>query len=308
MKLQISVIVLLWGLCSPQIQALTFSLPTKGDNIVGQLRHVQTLPGDTFSSVGRRFDIGYYEMVEANPGIHPDNIPAGTTLTVPTRFILPSSTRTGIVVNLAELRLYYYPPHQKKIMTFPVGIGSEGWDTPIGKTKIIKKVKDPTWIVPKSILEDREEDGVQLPKSVPPGPDNPMGGYALYLGFSGYRVHGAKHEDIEGIGRRSSHGCIRLLPEDIERLFEEVSVKTPVQILNTPYKIGWFKGKLYLEAHLPLEANLPNYEHDASPVIKLIETTVKQKNTAVNWDLVQTVAKAQHGYPEAIGIEPDSLP
>lgn len=282
--------------------ALTFDLPKAGDNIVGFVRHVHSMPGDNFSRIGRRYDVGYYELVEANPDINPEQIEPGTEIIMPTQFILPAAPYTGIVINLAELRLYYYPPGKHQVITMPVGIGSEGWSTPTGLTHVTAKVKDPTWVVPESIRLDRLKDGVELPKSIPPGPDNPLGGYKLNLELPGYRVHGAKQSDIEGIGRRSSHGCIRLFPEDIERLFTFANKGLAVNIINEPNKIGWLKGELYLESHLPLETQLSNYTHNLAPVMKLIQNAQKVRAVNVNQDAVKEVVDIQDGIPTVIGV------
>lgn len=285
------------------VSALTFELPSNGDNVVGKVYHITTRPGDTFSKIGRRYNVGYYSLVEANPGINPTTIEAGTPLIVPARFILPAVERKGIVVNLAELRLYYYPPNGRQVITYPIGIGrDQGWNTPVGLTFISSKTKDPTWIVPESIRKFRASEGVILPKSVAPGPDNPLGGYRMRLAIpsGAFLIHGTN--DYTGVGRRSSSGCIRLYPEDAERLFDEVQVKTPVHIINAPYKLGWLNDYLYLEAHLPLEEQQTNYDKDLSPLKALVSTMLRHRAADVDWAAADRIAREQNGIPQEIGI------
>jgi L,D-transpeptidase ErfK/SrfK len=295
-------ITILW-LCSSTSHALTFKLPENGDNIVGRLQQVESQPGDNFSRLGRRYDIGYYEMVEANPSINPDAVMTpGTKLVVPTRFILPAASRTGVVLNLAELRLYYYPPGGHVVVTHPVGIGREGWDTPSVLTHITTKVKDPTWYVPQSIREARAREGVELPETVPPGPENPLGGYEFRLAITGgsFLMHGTN--DASGVGRRSSSGCIRMFPEDVESLYDRVPVKTSVRILNEPYKVGWEQDKLYLEAHLPLQEQMHIYSNTLTPMVKLISGATRQRSANVDWQVARKVINMQNGYPVLIGV------
>ncbi|MBL1322010.1 MAG: L,D-transpeptidase family protein [Methylophaga sp.] len=231
--------------------ATTFYLADDTTRVVGHNLIVISHKEDTLLDIARRFDIGYSEIVDANPDLDPW-IPGGNKrVLVPNQFILPDAPHKGIVINLAEMRLYYYPKPQKgqrqQVITHPLGIGREGWTTPLGKTRIIQKKKDPTWTPPASILAEHLAKGDPLPKVVPAGPDNPLGAYAMRLGIPGYLLHGTNRPF--GVGMRVSHGCIRLFPEDIEHLFGIVSVNTPVEILYQPYKAALHENKLYLEAH-----------------------------------------------------------
>ena len=279
------------------VSALTFDLPPDGDNVVGKVYHITARPGDSFARIGRRYDVGYYSLIEANPGINPDNIEAGTPLVVSARFILPPTEKKGIIVNLAELRLYYFPPNSHKVITYPVGIGREGWDTPLGISYIGSKTRNPTWNVPESIRNFRANEGVILPRSVAPGPDNPLGGFALRLASTTYLIHGTN--DYTGVGRRSSSGCIRMLPEDVERLFDEVQPKTAINIVNSPYKIGWSDNKLYLETHVPLEEQ--KTEGELSSLTALITRINEHRRTGINWDEVTRIAREQQGIPQEVG-------
>ncbi len=286
-----------WVLAT-QAFALTFVLPPVGDSIVGHVQWTQALPSDTFSKIGRRFDIGYFELVEANPTLDPMHLVPGTIIVIPSRFILPSGPRQGIVINLAELRIYYYPPHRHVVITYPVGIGREGWDTPLGSSSIAQKVVNPTWIVPASIRKDRVKDGVYLPKKVPPGPDNPLGGYAMRLKQLTYLIHGTN--DYQGVGRRSSAGCIRMLPEDIESLFPQVKHNEQVYIVDSPYKVGWDKNRLYLEAHVPLQGRSALRLTQDSAMEKLIKVN-SGRGATIQWHAVDTIALSQNGIPQIIG-------
>ena len=280
--------------------ALTFSLPSPGDSVVGRMQWTQARAGDTFSLIGRRYDIGYYQLVEANPGIDAEHVPAGTIIVVPSRFILPAAPRTGIVLNEAELRIYYYPKDRPVVVTYPVGIGREGWDTILGSYPIIQKSVNPTWYPPDSIREARAKEGVDLPKSVPPGPDNPLGGYRMRLSQPTYLIHGTN--DYTGVGRRSSSGCIRMLPEDVEVLFNSVKIGTMVLIINAPYKAGWDKGKLYLEAHVPLQDQQTSGGGvDLSTMRNVVKAATKAHSGELRWQQAEQIAKDQTGVPQVIG-------
>lgn len=284
---------------SYKVYALAFNLPTNGDNVVGHLQWTQALPGDTFSSIGRRYDIGYYELVEANPGINPDNPSPGTIIVVPTRFILPPVPRQGLVVNLTELRIYFYPADSKKVITYPIGIGREGWDTPVGLMQIIEKTVNPTWYVPDSIRKAREADGVILPKFIPPGPENPLGGYRMRLSKPTYLIHGTN--DYRGVGRRSSSGCMRMFPEDVEDLFAKVKVKTPVNVIDMAYKAGWENNQLYLEAHVPLQEQMGTPAADNGAMEKIVSVeAAREPSVQIDWDLAKHIVKVQSGIPQCI--------
>lgn len=278
--------------------ALTFPLPPAGESVVGHAQWTQSLPGDTFSAIGRRYDIGYYELVEANPGIDPEQIQPRTIVVIPSRFVLPPVPRVGIVINVAELRVYYYPGNNT-VMTFPVGIGRQGWSTPLGRNQIVEKTVNPVWNVPESIRADRAKAGVYLPKSVPAGPDNPLGGYAMRLSQRTYLMHGTN--DYTGVGRRSSSGCIRMLPEDVEVLFSHVKVGTPVDIVDMAYKAGWNNGKLYLEAHVPLQEQETKSGVNLTAMRNTVTAATRARAGQLNWDMANQIAEAQNGVPQPIG-------
>lgn len=238
----------------PPIVSSRFEL-TEGSDVVGELQVIVARHEDTFLDIARTYDLGYDELVDANPGVDAWLPGAGTRIVLPTQFVLPDGARDGIVLNVAAKRLFYFPKpvagQPRMVITHPVGIGREGWQTPIGTTRIVAKNKDPVWTVPASIRREHAAEGNPLPARVGPGPDNPLGAYALRLGFPSYLIHGTNKPD--GIGMRVSHGCVQLFPEDIESLFGQVAVGTSVRIINEPQLLGWRAGNLYLEAHPALE-------------------------------------------------------
>nr|WP_319593362.1 L,D-transpeptidase family protein [Alkalilimnicola sp. S0819] len=231
--------------------AAEYSLPPDDVNIIGRLQWVEASEEDTLIDIGLRHGVGYEEIVAANPDVDPFLPGAGTQVLLPTRYILPSGPREGLVLNLAELRIYYYPPAQRgkprTVETYPVGIGRMDWQTPLGETRITAKIEDPVWYPPASIRAEARAQGEEMPRQVPAGPDNPLGRHAMTLGLPGYLIHGTNRP--MGVGMRVSHGCVRMMPEHIESLIYRVSVDTPVRIVDERYKVGWFAGQLYLEAH-----------------------------------------------------------
>jgi L,D-transpeptidase ErfK/SrfK len=279
---------------------VNFSLPNNGNDIVGEIKTGVVESGDTFSIIARRYDIGYCELEEANPGIDPDSPSPGTILIIPTQYILPDVPKSGIVINLVEMRLYYFPPNGGQVYVFPVGIGREGWESPLGAWTIIERTPFPTWHAPESIREARAKEGVYIPKEVPPGPENPLGEYAMRLSNHTYLIHGTN--DPSGVGRRSSAGCIRMYPEDIKKLFQMTYKGSPVRIINYPYKAGWKGNNLYLETHLTLGGILAELdEHHKTPEEVLKKAIARKGAAYVNWPKALAVAKEQQAIPQEVG-------
>lgn len=277
--------------------ALTFPLPRSGD-VVGQIQTTTVRRGESLGDIGRRFGVGVYEMIEANPKLDPWVPTVGAAVVVPTQFVLPSAPRQGIVLNLAEMRLYFYHPDKPLVTTCPVGIGKKGWPTPLTFTTVTGKKRNPTWCPPESIRREHLAKGDPLPAVVPPGPDNPLGRYALYIGgSSNIRIHGTNRPG--GIGVRGSHGCVRLLAEDIELLFNHVPIGTTVRIIHEPFKVGWHNGRLYLEAHQPLSEGQYAGSNSADKLVKAIQRAVRGSHV-VNWTSAQMTAKSANGYPTRI--------
>lgn len=227
----------------------TYELPADGSRLIGHSHGVSACAHDTLLDIARHFDLGYWDVVLANPGVDIWMPGAGARALVPRRYILPDAPRDGIVINVPELRLYYYLPAAKgearKVVTHPVGLGRQDWGTPLGHASVVDKIVDPAWYPPASIRAEHAAEGTELPGIVPPGPDNPLGQYALLLDIPGYLIHGTNKP--YGVGMRVSHGCVRLYPEDIASLFGQVTRKTAVHIVDQPYKLAWHQGELLLE-------------------------------------------------------------
>jgi L,D-transpeptidase ErfK/SrfK len=224
-----------------RLAAATFELPSASEAVVGEPMKVIARYEDTLIDIARRNSLGFDEIRYANPKVDTWLPGAGTEVVLPTHFMLPHTPREGLVINVAEKRLYYYPKvrpgEQPTVVTYPISIGRGDWETPIVTTKITSKAKDPTWYPPESVRKEHAAEGDILPKAVPPGPGNPLGQYALYLGLGGYLIHGTNKPF--GIGMQVTHGCIRLYPEEIKALFQAVDIGTPVRIVHQRYKAGW---------------------------------------------------------------------
>ncbi|WP_137885550.1 L,D-transpeptidase family protein [Pseudomonas sp. 2FE] len=282
------------------VAALELPLPPPGEDIVGQVQVIKAKYEDTFADIGVANDLGYLEMVAANPGVDPWLPGEGTEIILPTRFVLPPGPREGIVINLAEYRLYYFPQGQNVVHTYPLGIGREGWGSPIAATTITAKTPNPAWYPPKSIREEHAADGDPLPTIVPPGPDNPLGPFKFTLGVPGYLIHGSNKKF--GIGMRVSHGCFRMLNQNVLELSSMAPVGTKVRILNDPYKFGVSAGKVYLEAHTPLDdQGVPSVVDKHTAVINaLLKREDQLGSLRLDWEVVREVVAAEDGLPVEI--------
>lgn len=296
--------ILLWMmLClGGKASAATYILPPEGTDLVGLPVWVHTRHEDTLLDVARDYSVGYEEVMRANPGV--DNwIPgAGTRVLLPTRYVLPPGPREGVVINLPEYRLYYFPKPGKgegaKVVTYPISIGKMDWHTPIGTHRVISKQKNPTWFPPESIRRDHAKRGDILPRAVPPGPDNPLGAFAMRLNLTTYLIHGTNNPD--GVGMRVTSGCIRLFPEHIEKLFPLVEVGTPVHIMSEPIKVGWVADTLYVEVHPPLE-------EESESQLRLRFTTLlreaaEDREVAVDWPRAERIFAAATGVPTEVPV------
>lgn len=247
------------ALAGTGVHAEVYDLPPDGNDVVGAVTTVTARHEDTLLDIARRHGLGYEDIVRANPDVDTWLPGEGTEVILPTRYVLPPGPRSGVILNLAEYRLYYYPVpgdgETAVVMTYPISIGRMDWETPLGRTSIISKVTDPSWYPPESIRAEHAADGDPLPRIVPPGPDNPLGKHAMRLGLPGYLIHGTNRPD--GVGMRVTHGCIRMFPEDIDYLFGRVGLNTAVRIINEPVKVGWDGDELVVEVHETLEVTLP---------------------------------------------------
>ncbi|MBT2969805.1 MAG: L,D-transpeptidase [gamma proteobacterium symbiont of Ctena orbiculata] len=276
-------------------RAVTFDLPPEGEDVVGQIFTLTTRYEETFSDIARIYDIGYRQMVAANPDVDPWLPGEGSEVVIPQQYVLPPGPRKGLVINLAELRLYYFPEDRPVVITYPIGIGREGWSTPTGETQVIGKKKDPSWTVPESILEEHEAEGDPLPPVVPPGPENPLGNRAIYLGMNGYLLHGTNKP--YGVGMRVSHGCIRLYPENVERFFEEIEIGVPVRIVDKPFKAGWLKGELFIQVHPPLAEYVEQRGHNYTELVDAVISKLEQDERRPDWDQLYTIIEQKTGIP-----------
>src|SRR3990167_2340415 len=283
--------------------ALTFPMPPEGNDIIGELRTIHSTEGQKIYDIAQANDMGFYEMIEANPSIYRHSeISVNTPIVIPSEFLLPDAPREGIVVNLPELRLYYYPKGENTVVTYPLAIGKYEWITPTIVTKVIEKQKNPVWFVPKSIQKAAAEKGIIWPDVVPPGPKNPLGKFALRLGNRSYLIHGTSSP--QSIGKRASSGCMRMYPDDIEALFNAVPVGTPVRIVNEWYKLGWRNGYLYIEIHEPLqETALPRRE--AKVILEdTIQSIADKYNITIDYAVLKTALEDQTGLPVKISTTP----
>lgn len=280
-------------------QALTLSIPASGD-VVGHVQTAIAKPGDTLAQIARNYDMGFTELTEANPGLNQDHVPPGTVVVIPSQFVLPNAPREGLVVNLAEMRLYYYPGNGK-VVTHPLGIGREGEDTPVGVLKIVEHIPNPLWTPTKFMKDLRAKEGVTLPDHVAGGsPENPLGLFAMRLSNRTFLIHGT-NDPLGGIGRRSSSGCMRLYPEDIQSLFHQVKNGTNVYIVNEPYKAGWLGANLYIESHVALEGDVVQAVDDQERIRHVIQLATKNHSINLNWDKALEISSETQGLPQQIG-------
>jgi L,D-transpeptidase ErfK/SrfK len=291
-----------------------FEIDSEKDDLIGILQVTRARQQDTLSDIARRFNVGYEELVRANPKVDPWLPGEGREIVIPTRQILPNAPREGIVINTAAMRLYYFPkrqPGQKQVVyTHPIGIGKVGWATPEGTTKVVRKAKNPTWRPGAGVRAEHRKNGEILPAVVPPGPDNPLGTRAMYLGWPTYLIHGTNKP--AGVGLRSSHGCIRLYPEDVESIFEMIEAGEKVTVVNQPFVFGWHEGHLYLQAYDVLEDDPRDWKKAQKKLLsrslaRRIQAELKARDETVNWDAVSLLAHDPRGVPVPISLPGASI-
>lgn len=279
-----------------------FTLDSPADEVIGELQ-VTTLQGDdTLPDIARRFNLGYEEIARANPDVDPWLPGEGREIVLPTQFVLPAAPREGLVINLAQLRVYYFPKAKEgepqTVITHPIGIGKVGWSTPEGSTKVTGKRTNPTWFPPSSVRKEHKEAGDPLPSKVPPGPDNPLGAYMMTLGWPSYLIHGTNKP--YGVGLRSSHGCIRFYPEDIAELYRAIPVGTKVTVVNQPFVFGWHDGALYVQAFPVMEDDEREHPKAADTLLNAAISDemwqqVKQHGAAIDLELVNGLVTQPRG-------------
>lgn len=312
-------------LLGPTAQAAEYYI-AEGAEVFGEIKVIEARHEDTFVGLARTYNVGYEELRHANPGIDEWLPGEGTKITIPSQYVLPRAPHRGIVVNVAELRLYYFPADSgplpegvpagsRRVITHPISIGRMDWSTPLGTTTITAKVANPSWYPPQSIRDEHAARNDILPRVVPPGPDNPLGNHAMRLGLPGYLIHGTNKPS--GVGMRVTHGCVRMFPEDIEALYKSVPTGTSVNIVDQPVKLGWTAdGRLYVESHpVVQESNVDGENVAASEVT---ETTIQEspltslmrayiaatgeRRVDLDWEAAERVAQFGSGIPEAVSI------
>ena len=306
---------------APPVPALPEPVPTHRfaiddtTDIVGVVQKTQATKEDTLTDIARRFNVGYEEIVRANPDVDPWLPGEGREIVIPSQFILPNAPREGIVINAAAMRLFYYPKvkkgEQQVVHTYPIGIGKVGWKTPEGTTKLVRKTKDPVWRPTASIIKEHlRERGEKLDPVVKAGPDNPLGRHAFYLGWPTYMIHGTNKP--AGVGLRSSHGCIRLYPEDIAQLFELAPIGTPVRVVNQPYVFGWHDGALHIQAFDVLEDDKRDWKKAQAKLLnkamaERIKTELAARKEKIDWAAVAKLSEEPRGIPVSVTGGPDQL-
>jgi len=289
--------------CSLQASALTFNMPPPGEDVIGEIATVRVASyKDTANRYAEAYGVGFRQLMAANPGLNPWVPGEGTEMVMPLQFILPPGPRTGVVINLAEMRMYYYQPDGRTVRTYPIGIGREGWQTPLTTTTVTGSVKNPTWVPPESIRREHAAMGDPLPAAVPPGPDNPLGAWAVRLSIKGYLIHGSNKE--LGVGMRVSHGCMRMYGRDIEEFANSVAKGTQVRIVNVPVKVGWKSGEMYVEVHSALEEQQEVHvpEADVADAIHLANR-ISPRPVQINWVDAKAAAVRQSGMPTRVSLE-----
>ncbi len=292
--------------------ATTYAMPeNSNDTVITQYPDGMPLTraeeDETLLDVARRFLLGQTEIVRLNQDVDRWLVRKGEIVRLSNRRILPDSPHNGITLNIAEYRMYYYPPTKKgeqprQVMSYAHGVGRQDWKTPLGKTKVARKIMNPEWHPPESIRREHAANGDPLPVIVPPGPHNPLGSRALYLDLPGeYRIHGTDIDKINGIGMQITHGCVRMYPKDVEELYDWVAVGTPVYIVKQPIKVGWLDNVLYVEAHPDLEGEETTLDQRFAMALRLIQkANNNQELPDFDQQALNKTLKEQSGDPVAI--------
>jgi L,D-transpeptidase ErfK/SrfK len=295
------------------VHAAVYELPPDGSAVVGTDTHIKTVYTDTLLDIARRNSLGYYEIIRANPGVDMWLPGEGTDVMLPGRRILPAGPREGIVVNLPEHRLYYYPKPKKGekpvVITYPVSIGKMDWKTPLGATRVIQKEKHPAWYPPEGVRKEHLANGDPLPAVVKAGPDNPLGDYAMRLaaGNGTYLIHGTNNP--MAVGMAITHGCVRMYPEDVAALFPLIPVGTKVWLINEPVKVAFANGELLMEAHPTVDDEGQNTaEPDMEQLSQKLDQALGNTTAAIHWDFAKQALQAANGIPTVVGLQADMDP
>src|SRR3984885_12497218 len=303
-------ILVLLGCLSGPAGATVYELPENGAAVFGTDERIKSTYQDTLLDIARRYSLGYEEIIRANPGVDMWLPGEGTDILLPGRRILPPGPRDGLVVNLPEHRLYYYPKPKKGrhrvVITYPVSIGRMDWHSPLGQTEGVAKQKHPSWYPPESIRKEHARNGDPLPKVVPPGPDNPLGDYKMRLGVGDgtYEIHGTNNP--MAVGMAITHGCIRMYPEDVAALFAKVPVGTKVWLINDPVKVTYVGGDLLMEAHPPVDSEGQTVEPNLDLLAQQLDRALGSSVAAIHWDFAREALQSANGMPTIVGVEADA--
>lgn len=290
----VSMLVICFSFARPT-WAAAYSLPEEGDSVVGAVTSLRLNYEDTLAAVAQKYGVGYQELIDANPDVDPWLPGADTLIKLPTEYVLPDAPRDGLVINVAEYRLYFYPADSGRVITYPVGIGRTDFPTPLIETTVVGRIENPSWTPTEAARAEHAEYGDILPPVVPAGPDNPLGKLAIQLAAPGYFIHGTNKPF--GVGQQVSHGCIRLYDPHIATLTEMVPNGTPVYIVNQPFKLGWRGDRLYVESHRDLYAEQDYSDAEIERLMKRVEDAAHQKAASVDRQHVNLVLQGPTGVP-----------
>lgn len=283
-------------------RAIGYPLPAAGNDLIGAVQLARASRSETLLDIARLHDVGQEEIRLANPGVDRWLPEEGDPVLIPSHYILPDAPRRGLVLNLPEMRIYSFRPvagnAPAMVDTYPASIGRMDWKTPLGAARIVRKQRNPSWRPPESVKQEAAAEGETVPDMVPPGPDNPLGTRALRLSIPGYLIHGTNKP--YGVGMRVTHGCVRLLPEDIEQLFDRVKVGTPVQIVNQPVKTGWQDGVLYVEVHPPLDEDAAAREDQLRFALERVYEELQKRPAVLDGRALRQAVEEMHGVPVAV--------
>lgn len=285
--------------------AEVFEIPSPGAELIGEIQYTKARHEDTLLDIAREFSLGQDEIVMANPTVDRWLPGEGKEVLVPRKYILPEAVRRGIVLNIPEMRLYYFTGGSKtsgptRVISYPVSIGRMDWRTPLGITRVVQKLKDPVWRPPASIKKEHAAEGDFLPDVVPAGPMNPLGRFAMKLGVPGYLIHGTGVDKEFGIGMRVTHGCIRMYPEDIEQLYPQVPVGTQVTLVNQPVKLGWEGDDLYIEVSQTLDEDRMSYDELLALAMNLISKKTARHSVVLDGAVLKRALETPSGIPVVI--------
>ncbi len=299
---KISFVLLFFFISVTQLRATIYPMPPAGVDLIGDIGSVEARYQETLLDIARRHDLGQDEILYANPNV--DRWIPGENIEVvlPTQFIFPRAERKGVVLNLPEMRLYYFykdgAEGKPMVATYPVSVGRMDWNTPLGTARIERKDRNPSWYPPESLKLEAIEAGTPLPDVVPPGPDNPLGNYALRLSIPGYLIHSTNKP--YGVGMRVTHGCVRMYPEDIEGLFPMIPVDTPVHIVNQPIKLGWQDKTLFMEVHPMMDEDLEKNQNLNCIAYEMIFDEIENEDAILDIKTIKQALQEKSGMPVPI--------